>query len=236
MINWTLLFYISSTIFIALFIVLKVLGLQRNKYLKPFKEDELFKNFKESDARNFIYSTNGITRKYIRRYVVRRGHYDTSILCNYNKNYGYISYYIVTYGKNKKVKEVFEVTETNTNTNSSKIFVIKKKFKYVNIVIKQVDGEEINTNFIKPIPRKKAKLYSFLSTIALLTFLFSLRHLLIFCVGEVFLEDFSNSVHNYIAMIAILVISLLYYITKYRSLKRRNFKNRIGGNLDYEFF
>ena len=67
MIDWTLLFYISSTIFIVLFVILKITGLQKNVYLKRFEEDELFKYFKEPDARNFIYSTKGITRKYIIR-------------------------------------------------------------------------------------------------------------------------------------------------------------------------
>lgn len=233
---WTDLFYISSISFIILFVILCVFRFRKNYYLKKFEADELLKDFKEPDARNYIYSTKGITRRYIRRYLIRRGHYDSTIICNYNNNFDYISYYIVAYNRRRKPIQIIEVTETNTKTNSSKIFVLKRRCKYVNIHIKQIDNEVINSVFIKPIPRKKAKLFAGLASLCLFMFLFTVRHLLIIFVGEVLMEIYSNSLFNYVAIGVCLFISLLYFLTTYRTLKRRNFKNRIGGSLDYEFF
>lgn len=233
---WYDLFTIALITFILTFAVLVVFRFRKNVYLKGFEENELFKVKKEADYKNYIYSTKGMTRKFIRRYVIRRGRYDTTLVCNYNKNFNQISYFVVAYNKRRKPIQVIEVEELNTNTNSSKILVLNRKTAYVNIHMKKVDGEIMNTHFIKPIPRRKAKLFSYIASLCLLSFLLVVRHIIGALVGVALLDVFLKSAYNLIAVIASFIISLLYFIFTYRGMKRRNFKNKFGGKVEYEFF
>lgn len=234
--NWDVLFYISLFTFVALAIVLVVCRFRKNVYLAHFERDELFEESKDPDIKNYIYSTKGETRKYIRRYVVRKTKYDKFVLCNYNKNFKSISYYIACLNKNFKPIKILEVMEKNTKTNSSKIFVIPNKTKYVNVIIKEADNEFVNERLIQALPHKKVLYFSLFSSAMLFSLLFALRHIVALLFGNIFGKYYFDHIYNYIAILICLAISLIYFAMTYRSLKRRNFKNKNGGKVGYEFF
>ena len=204
--NWDVLFYISLFTFVALAIVLVVCRFRKNVYLAHFERDELFEESKDPDIKNYIYSTKGETRKYIRRYVVRKTKYDKFVLCNYNKNFKSISYYIACLNKNFKPIKILEVMEKNTKTNSSKIFVIPNKTKYVNVIIKEADNEFVNERLIQALPHKKVLYFSLFSSAMLFSLLFALRHIVALLFGNIFGKYYFDHIYNYIAILICLAI------------------------------
>ena len=93
---------------------------RKNVYLAHFERDELFEESKDPDIKNYIYSTKGETRKYIKRYVIRKTKYDKFVICNYNRCFNSISYFVVALNNKLKPISILQVSEKNTKTNSSK--------------------------------------------------------------------------------------------------------------------
>ena len=151
------------------------------------------------------------------------------------KNYKIISYYVVAYSKNKKVIDVVEVTEKPYGA-SSRVISVNRNASYVNIFVKNVDGLEINTNVIKPIPVRKIKYYTACTTVTIFSTLFAVRHLVILAMCGLHAKDFMYSDVNYIMLAITLVISLLYWLFATISLRKKNHLNRRGGSHEYEFF
>lgn len=233
---WDVLFYISLFTVVALIAILFIFKFRKNVYLANFERDELFEESNDPDIKNFIYSTKGETRKYIKRYVIRKTKYDKFVICNYNKCFNSISYFIVALNNKLRPIAVLQVSEKNTNTNSSKIFVVPSKTKFVNVIIKEADSQVVNDRIIQVLPKAKVTLYSVLSSTLLFNLLFVLRHLIAVIFGNVFSEYYFGHIYNYIAILICFAITLLYFVMTYRTLRKRNFKNSHGGKVGYEFF
>lgn len=232
---WNTLFIISIVLFIVLVALLIVFKFRKNIYAKPFNADELFDTKTENAVKSEYYFTSLETRKYIKRYVFRKAVFQRSVICNFTDNYKIISYFIVAYSKNKKVVDVVEVTEKPYGL-SSRVILVNRKAEYVNVFVKKVDEVDINTNIIRPIPVRKIKYYTSLSSLALFSFLFAIRHIIVVLLGGLNAKAFLYSELNYIAILASLVISLLYWFNSTVSLRKRNHLNRRGGTNEYEFF
>lgn len=231
---WNTLCLISAIAFIGCIVILLVFNFRKNVYYKPYEADELYKKTIDQGVKNYIYSTHAETKEYIKRYVIRKSAYDNSVICNFNKNYSQITYFVIQYKRNNKVLSVTEVSERNTN-NSSKIIAISKKCKNVNIVVKSVEGLELNTRMILPLSTAKIRLYSLFSSLAFLSILFVIRHLLVLIICYYYSKTFFESIYNYISIIAIFGFALAYYALSAISLRRKSAKSRNGGALEYDF-
>lgn len=232
---WRLSALIALGLFIFALFILAVFRFRKNLYFKAFVKDDNFKTDSVGGTKNKYYLVLSDTKKYIKRYVIRKSVYENSFICNFNESYKSITYYIVCYLTKKRVLEVIEVTEKNTN-NSSKIIALSRACKYVNIVIKNVDGVELNTNVIKPLPLKKIKLFSLFSGLAIMSSLYFVRHLLLEIILGKFCKPYLDGIYNLIGILVILVITILYYFMSVNTMRRRNCRNRNGGALEYEFF
>ena len=232
---WNSLFLISIGLFIVLVALLFVFRFRKNVYAKPFTEDELFDSKNENGIKSYYHFTSLETRKYIKRYVFRKSPYQRNVICNFTDDYKVISYFIVAYSKRKKVVDVVEVTEKPYGL-SSRVISVNKNAEYVNVFVKRVDGVEINTNIIRPIPVRKIKYFTTLASLAIFTFLFAIRHLIILVLGGLHAKEFLYGVYNYIAIGISLLISLAYWVTARISLRKKNHQNRRGGTHEYEFF
>lgn len=231
---WNTLCIISAIMLVGCIVILIVFNFRKNVYYKPYEADELYKKTIDQGIKNYIYSTHAETKEYIKRYVIRRSAYDNSVICNFNKNYSEITYFIIQYKRRNKVLSVTEVTERNTN-NSSKIIAISKKCKNVNIIVKNVEGLELNTRMILPLSTAKIRLYSLFSSVAFLSALFVIRHLLVIIICYYFSKTFLESIYNYISILAIFGFSLAYYVLSVLSLRKKSAKSRNGGALEYDF-
>ena len=234
MLIWRIMFLIACFIFVTTIILLRVFKFRKNVYFKEYQEQEFLSDKIEAGIKNEFYLTEMETAKWIKRYAIRKSKYDKAIICNYTKPFKYISYYIVCYNKRKKVINVLEVVEKNTN-QSSKIINLNSNTDTVNIYIKKADDLELNTNVISTISVSNIKRFSFISAFALFSFLFIIRHLAIECLTNKALA-YMESIWNYLGIGIILFISIVYFFIMYVFTKRRNCKNRNGGALEYEFF
>lgn len=231
---WNTLCIVSAVVFVLAILILIVFNFRKNVYYKPYEADELYKTTIDAGVKNYIYSTHAETKEYIKRYVIRKSAYDNSIICNFNKNYEQITYFVIQYSRRNKVLSVTEVTERKTN-NSSKIITISKRCKNVNIVVKSVEGLELNTRMILPLSTAKIRLFSLFSTLAFLSALFVVRHLLVTIICYYYSKTFFETIYNYISLIAIFGFSLAYYVLSVLTLRKKSAKSRNGGALEYDF-
>lgn len=234
MLTFRILCIVSMIICFFSVIILIIQGFLRNKYFHDYKQDELLKETKSVNSRNKIYFTSGETRKYIKRYALCKSAYDEYLICDYNQKYKDITYYIIAYGK-RRIKGVFYITQSNTDI-TSKIISLPSTTKTVNIIIKSVNGVDINTNVIRPLSIKKIRIYSLIASIAYFTFLFSLRHILVELFAGPYIYTFSTSIYNYLIILAIFIFSIMNYWFTSHTLRRKNSKYTSGGSLEYEFF
>jgi hypothetical protein len=232
---WNILFIISIVIFALSILVLAIFRFRKNVYLKPFQDDELFDTKNVNGIKSYYYFTSLETKKYIKRYVFRKSPYQRNVILNFSDNFKKISYYILAYSRTKKVIDVVEVTEKPYGV-SSRVINLNRKTCYVNIFVKSVDGLDINTNIIQPIPVIKIKYYTTFSALAIFAILFAVRHLVVVIMGGLHAKDFLNSTTNLFLILGTFGVSFLYWICARISLRKKNHQNRRGGSHEYEFF
>ena len=234
MLMWRIVFLIACFIFVTTIIILNAFKFRKNVYFREFQKQEFISDKIEAGIKNEYYLTEMETAKYIKRYALRKSRYDKAIICNYTKPFKYISYYVVCYSKKKKVLNVLEVVEKNTN-NSSKVINLNSATDKVNIYIKKAEDVELNTNVIRTISVSNIKRFAFISSFTVLSFLFIIRHIAIELLGNKALA-YTESLWNYLSIVFIFAIAIAYFFIMYFFMKKRNSKNRNGGALEYEFF
>lgn len=233
---WTVTFWITVSTFVLLTMFLIIRRYCKNKYYHSFYDDELFKEEKNGNAKNYIYSPANETKEYILRYILRKSIYDKSIVLNYKEEYEYIEYYIKCFNKHKKVIQVVDVKETNTTT-VSKIICLNRNTDRVNVFVKNVNHNvDINTSEIRPIPKKNIHLYSIAVSLNFFALIYALRHLILYLVLKSQFRPFLTNGWNYLTLLIILVSSVIMYILTFFSIRRRNFRNKNRGALRYEFY
>jgi hypothetical protein len=232
---WNSLFIISIVVLVLSIAVLVFFKFRKNVYAKPFQDDELFDTKVVDGVKSYYYFTSLETKKYIKRYVFRKSSYQRNVILNFSDNYKLISYYIVAYSNDKKVIDVVEVTEKPYGL-SSRIINVNNRASYVNVFVKSVDGVDINTNIIRPIPVRKIKYFTICSAVTLFAGLFAVRHIIIVMFGGLHAKAFLNSGANLILILISLAIALLYWIFSTISLRKKNHQNKRGGSHEYEFF
>ena len=235
MLAWRYSALIALAVFVLSLLILGLFKFRKNLYYKAYVQDDNFKTDKVGGTKNKFYLVVSDTKKYIKRYVIRKSVYENSFICNFNRPYKSITYYIVCYGLGKHVIEVIQVTEKNTN-NSSKIIALSRACRNVNIIIRDVEGLELNTKVIKPLPIRKIKLYSIFSGLALLSGLYFVRHIILELILGKYCKPYLDGIYNLIGIAAILLIAILYYFMSVSTMRKRNCRNRNGGSLEYEFF
>ena len=226
---------VLSIIFLIVFIVLLItLNPTKNKFYHPYFEDIMFKEYKEAGVLNQIYSTHGETNNYIKRYAIRKSSFDTSVVTNYVGDYNVIDYYIVCYNSRKKPIGVVLVTERK-NGKSSRIVALKKNTKTINIIVKSVDGVEINQKVIEPLPISKIRIYSAIVSVMSLCIFYIISRITILFVGTEYIRYFNKTAYNFYAFLAMIAFAFLIYIFTVLRLRKKNSMNRNGG-LEYEFY
>jgi hypothetical protein len=232
---WNTLWIISLVLFVAVITILIIFRFRRNVHYIPFIMDNLVKTTDDMGVKNYIYQNHGQTAEYIKRYIIRKSVNDDSLVCNFTQNFDEIQYYVVQYNKRNKPINIKLVSEQYTN-NSSKIIVLKKSCKHVNIIVKRADGKDINTRVVMPLSIKNIRYYSICSSVALFTSVFVLRHFIIKLVCGIYAKGFLYSMWNYIGIGVLAGVSVLGYFLSVMNLRRKNSKVRNGGALEYEFF
>ena len=232
---YRVLFVIAVIAFVLITILLKAVKPLKNHYAYNITNDDLFKKNKDDFGFNYIYSTSGETRNFINKYVIRVNHSTKTLICNYTKYFKQISFHVVCMNKKRPIK-VFKVNERNTSTKTSKIFLLPTKTKKVNVVICRVDGVSFNDKVVSPVPKSLCRFYTFFSGLKLLSFMFIVRQLIVEIMGNGYQAVFYDNVYNYITLILMGIIWLVYMISMRNGLRKRNWKNKVGGSLEYEFF
>ena len=235
MVLWNTLLIISLSLLVISCLVLLIFKFRKNVYYKVFVEDELFESTYTSGVKTRYFFSPIETRPYISRYVIRSSSFEKALVCNYAKEFKFISYHVVCYSKKKKVIDIVEVNEI-PNSHTSRIIPLHRKCRYVNIYVKSADGFVLNSSVVRPIPRKKISLYSFISSVAVFNILFILRHLLIVVLASENAKDYMFSILNYAAIAIIVLITLFYFGVSMLTLRNNNKKYNYGGMVDHEFF
>lgn len=231
---WNIFFIISIVALIIFLVLLIFIKPLKNEYYHPFHNDILFKEYKEAGVLNQIYSTYGETNNYIKRYALRKSSFDTSVVTNYVGNYSVIDYYVVSYNRRGKPISSLLVTERK-NDKSSRIISVKKRTHKVNIIIKSVDGMEINKNIIRPLSISKIRIYGLLMALVSFNIFYIVSRVSILFVGDLYSKVYNKTSWNFFAFLAMMILALLVYIFTVIKLRKKNSKNRNGG-LEYEFY
>lgn len=241
MLWWRILCLISAVLFIAGVIVLVCTNLTKNKYYHNYHDDELFKKERSVNSVNSIYLTSGETRRFIKKYVVCKSAYEKYLVCNFTEKFRHIRFYVVQFSRRKRVISVLEITQRDLTELSSRIIALKKRCKYVNVVIGEADGTEINRNYVRPISMQRLRIYACLKSVIIFTALFVLRHVIVEVVGGSYIYgkdvayQYLNNSLNYIAVGATFALAVLSYFITVLSFRRKNAKAMNGGALEYEF-
>lgn len=241
MLWWRILCLISAVIFIVGVIVLVCTNLTKNKYYHNFCEDELLKKERSVNSVNSIYLTSGETRRFIKKYVVCKSAYEKYLVCNFTEKFRSVKFFVVQFSRRKRVISVLEITQKDLTDYSSRIIALKKRCKYVNVVIGEADGTEINRDYVRPISMHRLRIYACLKSAAIFTALFVLRHVIVEIVGGSVIYgknvayQYLNNWLNYIAIGASFVLSVFSYLITVLCFRRKNAKVMNGGALEYEF-
>ena len=207
----------------------------KDRLFHTYHEDEIVKITKDPNSTNTLCFTSGEASKFVKKYVICKTNSDRYVLCNYSQEFKKILLYVVCYSKRKKVVGILRYTERQT-TKTSRIIVLPRRTRYINIVIGRVDDRLINKHIAKPLLRKQATMHSLLVGLATLTGLFAVNYILanIFA-GPMHIKNYLNSDLNLIFNIIMIVLSLLVYILNLMTLLSKSKKSLSGGALEYEF-
>lgn len=231
---WRILSAVSVGVFVLGLILLLCLRLLKNRYYHEYTEDELLKKEKTANSKNSIYFTSGETKKFIKKYVVCKTLYDKYLVCNFVKSFEEITFFVVQYSCLKKVIGVLNVTQRNTG-DSSKVIALKRRCKYVNVVVGTADGVTVNSNVIRPIPMAKVRIHAILKSLTMFAFLFAVRHAAVELFGGIYTKQFLDNFYNYGIIALSFLLSVLSYLITALCFRRKNAKIRNGGALEYEF-
>lgn len=190
--GWRLMAIIFFAVAIFAILILLLFKPLKNKYDYNCREDKLLKTEKKKGARYNVFGVLGRSAYYLDKYVLKQNGRKKTLICDYVRNFKFISYYILLFNKHDSVIKIMEVNEYNTAFCSKPIKLPKKCVK-LNIVVKNVDDQDLNINLTGEVSKASVIFFSIVESIALFCFLFGFRHLLIelicFDTKQVFLRD-----------------------------------------------
>ena len=231
---WRVLCVVSAVLCIAGLVILFFAKFLKNKYYHVFAADELLKNNKMTNGKNFVYFTSGEAKNYISKYAICKTEFDRYFVGKFNKKFSYIRYFVLEYTTRGRVVAVQQVEEYDTALNT-KIITLHRRCSYVNVVISKVDDIEINTDVIRPLSRKRIRIFALVKSFTLFAFLFAARHIVL----EIFCGDliglYLQDMLNYISIGVCFVCGLLSYLITVLCFRRKNVKALNGGAVEYEF-
>ena len=218
--NWRLATIIFLIIFVLIILLLLLIKPLKNKYNYACREDHLIKSERKKGARYNVYSVLGRSAYYIDKYILKSVGKSKVLICDYVKNYDYISYYLLLFNKKNTLMKIMEVNEYNTSF-CSKPIKLPKRCEKVNIVAKKINEEDQNINLVGVVSKPAVILFSIFESIALLCFLFVLRQVLVeiicFDTKTIFV---TSSYDSYIIVIIIVISFINYLIISSRLLKK----------------
>lgn len=232
---WYILFYSSLGGLVIGLILLFIFRFRKRVPYQDFVEDSFIKEKETSHSRNALYFTHGETRKYIMRYVFCKGQHEKYVICNYNKKYEEIRFFVVCYNSKNKIVGVYNYREIGSMGSTSKIIPVNYRTKKVNIIIAKVNDVVINHSVYKPVKRTFINLFSFIASFVVLCTLFAVRHLLAVGICGVYLYSFLNSMYNTISWTACIVIAVVYCLLSMLILNKKNKQAVVGGVVEHEF-
>ena len=231
---WRVLCVVSAALFIVGLIILLLARLLKNKYYHVYTADELVNKNKMTNGKNSIYFTSGETKNYISKYAICKTEFDRYLVCKFVKKFTDIRYFVVEYTSHGRVIAVQQIDEYNTELNS-KIITLHKRCAKVNVVIGRAEDIEINTDVIRPLSRKRIRLYAAIKSFTLFAFLFAARHILLELLCGKVVGLYLQDVLNYISIGVCFVSGLLSYFITVLCFRRKNVKALNGGAVEYEF-
>ena len=231
---WRVLCVLSAVLFIAGILLLLIARFLKNKYYHVFTTDELIKNNKMTNGKNSVYFTSGETKDYISKYAICKTEFDRYLVCKFVKKFSEIRYFVLEYTSHGRVIAVQQIDEYDTGLNS-KIITLHKHCAKVNVVIGKADDNEINTDVIRPLSRRKIRVYALVKSFTLFAFLFTVRHIMLEILCKELLGLYLQDTLNYISVGVSFVCGLLSYFITVLCFRRKNVKALNGGAVEYEF-
>lgn len=233
--TWRVLAIVSFILLLGSVVLLIVTRLLRNNYYYSYKEDELIKESKSMNSKNYLYFTSDpTTHQYIKKYVLCKTVAEKYCICNYVREFNKVVFFIIQYSKAGKILAITKCSEIK-NSEASRVIPLHKYTDKVNVIISKVDKMEINSSVIKPLNKLKVRLFCLLKFIYSFAGLFALRHIIIEIFCQSFVVSYLNSIYDLILIISCLLIGVLVSIVSYVSLKKRNLIMHRGGVIEYEF-
>ena len=231
---WRALCVASMALFIAGLLILLFARLLKNKYYHVYKADELLHKSKLTNGKNSVYFTSGETKNYIGKYAVCKTEFDKYLVCKFNKKFSEIRYFVLEYTSHGRVIAVQQIDEYNTGLNS-KIITLHRRCAKVNVVIGKADDIEINTDVIRPLSRKRIRVYALIKSFTLFAFLFAVRHVILEVLCRQLVGLYFRDTLNYISIGVCFGCGLLSYLITVLCFRRKNVKALNGGAVEYEF-
>ncbi|MDE7439598.1 MAG: hypothetical protein K2N23_03735 [Clostridia bacterium] len=231
---WRVLCVASAVLFVAGLLLLLFTRLLKNKYYHVYTADELMTKSKMTNGKNSVYFTSGETKNYINKYAICKTEFDRYLVCKFVKKFSYVKYFVLEYSAHGRVIGVQQIDECDTGLNS-KIITLHKRCAKVNVVIGTADDVEINSDVIRPLSRKRIRVFALIKSFTLFAFLFAVRHIILEVLCKGMLGYYLQDMLNYISIGVCFLIGLISYGITVLCFRRKNVKALNGGVVEYEF-
>lgn len=232
---WRVLFVVSVAICVIGILVLLFARLLKNKYYHVYTADEMVKKGKLTNGKNTVYFTSGETKNYIDKYAICKTEFDKYLVCKFVRKFSSIRYFVLEYTAHGRVIAVQQIDELETALNS-KIITLHKRCAKVNVVIGRAEDTEINNDVIRPLSRRRVRVYALIKSFTLFAFLFAARHFMLELIcGSQLVGLYLQDTLNYILIALSFVFALISYFVTVLCLRRRSSRLMNGGAVEYEF-
>lgn len=231
---WRVLFVVSVAVCIVGVLVLLFARLLKNKYYHVYTADEMVKKSKLTNGKNSVFFTSGETKNYIDKYAICKTEFDKYLVCKFVRKFTSVRYFVLEYTAHGRVIAVQQIDEFDTALNS-KIITLHKRCAKVNVVIGRAEDTEINNDVIRPLSRKRIRVYALIKSFTLFAFLFAARHFALEIICRQLLGFYLQDMLNYILIALSFVCALLSYGVTVLCFRRRSAKLMNGGAVEYEF-
>lgn len=235
MLLWRIIGISCGVLCATLIFLLIKLKLVKRKYAYEFKRDKLLRiNKRDVNRADFVFETSSTTSKFIKEYVLSKDKNKKLFLCEYNKQYKKVVFFILAYDKNGNLLNVLEIRDKKPQ-RYSRLIKIPRNCNAVNVIVNEIDDVTIEPSVYEQVKASKIVFYSLLESLMITFALFFVEYLMIEIFGNLYKSNYTTSSNMNISFIVLGCIFLINFVATLLSCLYSNRYIGSSGGGSYEF-
>ena len=215
--------FIISIFFLYVFGVSKLLPAlflyPKNKAASP--TDRGIQKYVFDNGRAIVYMPEPNTKKYITQYILSENNGERFLKCKFDKSIATALYEVTVFDSSDKITDKITVYDSPDHKEISHAVPLPLSAAYVNISVKEINGQNAETNKTSSVSFASSALYiasTIISTVAIsLLINATVTHIMDLCLG--FTEKY-GSPNIAFPVISSLIISILYSAATLKRLRQ----------------